>query len=193
MDKSNIFIIAGPTGSGESAITNEIIRRFSNCTRLVTATTRKPRNQEKNGVDYFFLKTLDFLEKIKTGEILEYTYMPSRKIYYGTLKKELEKTIAAGFTIIINPDIVGARFYKKNYKAASVFIKPESLENIKDRLIKRQPDMKKEELEKRLQQADEELREAENYDYIVENPENQMDLAVEKVIEIMKKEGYELD
>jgi len=192
-NKSAIFIIAGPTGSGESAITNEIISRFSNCTRLVTATTRQPRNQEKNGVDYFFLPKADFLKKIKNGEILEHTYMPSRDIYYGTLKSELGKTMAAGFTIIINPDIVGARYYKKNYQAVSVFIKPESLEDIRSRLLKRQPDMKTKELEKRLQQADEELREAENYDYIVENPENQMELAVDKVIEIMQKEGYELN
>jgi len=193
MNKSNIFVIAGPTGSGESTITNTIINRFPNCTRLVTATTRKPRNQEKNGIEYFFLEKADFLQKIENGEMLEHTYSVSRDIYYGTLKEELEKTISAGFTIIINPDIVGAKFYKKNYNATSVFIKPESLDTIKDRLLKRQPDMKKEELEKRLSQANEELQEANQYDYIVENFEGQLELAVEKVIEIMKKEGYALD
>jgi guanylate kinase len=193
MKKNNIFVIAGPTGSGESAITNEVVRRFPKCIRLVTATTRKPRNHEQNGIDYYFLEKDVFQKKVATGEIIEHTFIPGRNIYYGTLKSEIEEKIADGFIIIINPDIVGARFYKKNYRAVSVFINPGSVDVVRNRLLKRQPNINKVELQKRLEQATAELKEAGNYDYIIDNPDNQMSAAIEKVITIMKKEGYELD
>jgi len=192
MTKSNILVIAGPTGSGESTITQELIKRFAKCTKIAAATTRKPRNQEQNGVAYFFLEKEDFLKKVKTGEIIEHTHIASRDIYYGTPKEELTKKIAAGLIVIINPDIVGAQFYRKNYNATLIFITPGDLETIKKRLLGRQPDMKKEELEKRLGDAAKELQEANQYDYIVENRDGKMNQAVEEVITIMKKEGYEL-
>ena len=80
MPKSNVIVIAGPTGSGESTIARKLMDRFSNCTKIVPATTRKPRNQEKDGVAYFFLEEKDFLEKVETGEIIEHTHIPTRNM-----------------------------------------------------------------------------------------------------------------
>jgi guanylate kinase len=106
MLKSNIFIISGPTGTGESTITNEIIQRFPNFTRLVTATSRPPRLREKNGIDYYFFSKQEFENEIKKGNILEHTYVANRDTYYGTYKIDLENKLAKGFNIIVNPDIV---------------------------------------------------------------------------------------
>ena len=110
MQKSRILVIAGPTGCGESTITKEIIKQFPRFKRLVTATTRMPRLNEKNEIDYYFFSKQEFQNEIKKGNILEYTYIENRDTYYGTYKKDLENKLNNGFSIIINPDIVGAKF-----------------------------------------------------------------------------------
>ena len=86
MNTSKIFIIAGPTGCGESTITKAIIEKFPNFARLVTATSRLPRLNEKNGVDYFFFSKEDFENEIIKGNIIEHTYIENRDTYYGSLK-----------------------------------------------------------------------------------------------------------
>jgi guanylate kinase len=188
MSKTNIFIISGPTGCGESTITNEIIKRFPNFTRLVTATSRSPRLNEKNGVDYFFFSKEDFENEIKKGNIIENTYIANRGTYYGSYKIDLENKLANGFNIIVNPDIVGAKFYKENYGAVTIFIKPDSLENLKKRLMKREPNISQDELQKRLTNAESEIKEEESfYEYTVINEEGKLEEAVKEVAEIIKK------
>jgi guanylate kinase len=187
MNKSNIFIISGPTGTGESTITNEIIKRFPNFTRLVTATSRSPRLNEKNGVDYYFFSKQDFENEIHQGNILEHTYVANRDTYYGTYKLDLEDKLAKGFNLIINPDIVGTKFYKINYNAVTIFIKPNSLEDLKMRLLKRDPNITDDELQKRLGNAEDEIKNDEKfYDYSVINEEGKLEEAIEKVTEIIK-------
>lgn len=188
MPKSNIFIIAGPTGTGESTITAAMIGTFPNFTRLVTATTRLPRLNEKNGVDYYFFSKEQFQKEIENGNILEYTYVKNRDVYYGTYKPDLEKKLKDGFNIIINPDIVGTKFYKENYGAITIFIKPASLEDLKNRLTKRDSNISQEELAKRLINAENEITNDESYyDYSIINEENKLDEAIEQTVEIIKK------
>ena len=188
MPKSNIFIISGPTGVGESAVTKAIIERFPNFTRLVTATSRPPRLNEKNGIDYYFFSKQAFENEIKNGNILEYTYVANRDTYYGTYEKDLEDKLAKGFGIIINPDIVGTKFYKKNYNAVTIFIKPDSLENLKKRLLKRDPSISDDELQKRLNNAENEITNDEHfYDYSIINEEGELEETIEKVAEIIQK------
>ena len=188
MSKSNIFIISGPTGTGESTITREIIRSFPNFTRLITATSRPPRLSEKNAVDYYFFSKLEFENEIKKGNILEHTYVKNRDTYYGTYKPDLENKLSKGLNIIINPDIVGTRFYKENYGAITIFIKPESLEDLKKRLMHRDPQISTDELQKRLHNAKQEIINDEKYyDYSVINKEGKLDEAIAKVTGIIKK------
>ncbi len=188
-----VLVFGGPTGTGESTITNEIIKRYPNFTRLVTATSRAPRNKEKDKVDYYFFSKNEFEEKIKRGDILEYTYVKNRDVYYGAYKPDLEKRIAKGFNVIANVDIVGARYYKKNYNATTIFIKPNSLSELKNRLIKRDKNISPEELKNRMKNAKEEIRkEMSYYDYIVTNADGKLRQAVDEVIKILKKENYKL-
>jgi len=182
-----IFIIAGPTGVGESAITRGIIGKFPDFIRLVTATTRPPRLNEKNGADYYFFSKPEFEEAIKKGEILEYTYVKNRDTYYGSYKKDLEEKLNKGMNVIVNPDVVGAKFYKNNYGAVTIFIKPASLEDLKKRLLRRDPKIPSEELEKRLVNAENEIKNEESfYDYSVVNEEGKLDEAIQKTAEIIR-------
>ncbi|MFA6306509.1 MAG: hypothetical protein WCV70_01275 [Patescibacteria group bacterium] len=183
-----IFIIAGPTGGGESTITNKIINRYPSFKRLVTATTRKPRIKEKHKIDYYFFNKPKFKKEIKKGNIIEHTYIKNRKAYYGSYKPDLEKKLNEGYNIIINPDAVGAKYYKKYYNAVTIFIKPDSLESIKKRLIARDPKIKPVELKKRMENARNEIKnESRFYDFTVINAQGKLNLAIKEVIKIIKK------
>ena len=188
MNTSNIFIISGPTGTGENTITNKIITSLPNFTRLVTATSRPPRLNEQEGVDYYFFTNESFLKEVEKGNILEHTYVANRDVYYGAYKLDLEKKLKDGFNIIATPDIVGTKFYKENYNAITIFIKPESIESLRRRITNREPNISKEELEKRLANAENEIKNEEYfYDYSVINAENKLEEAVSKISAIIKK------
>ena len=141
----------------------------------------------RDGYLFFFSKQ-EFENEIKKGNILEHTYIANRDTYYGTYKIDLEDKLAKGYNIIVNPDIVGAKFYKKNYNAVTIFIKPESLDDLKKRLIKRDPDILDEELQKRLDNAEKEIKNDESfYDYSIINEEGKLSKAIAKTAEIIKK------
>jgi len=188
-----VLVIGGPTGSGETTITNEIIKRFPVFTRLVTATSRSPRNNEKNKIDYYFFSKEEFEKQIQSDNIIEYTFIKNRDAYYGTYKPDLDEKIAKGFNVIVNVDIVGAKYYKENYNATTIFIKPESIEELKGRLANRDKNISPEELNKRILNAENEIKkEMPFYDYVVVNANGKIEKAVEKTIDILKKENYNL-
>jgi len=185
---NKLIVIAGPTGVGESTITKELIKRFPSFIRLVTATTRPPRPGEKEGVDYFFLSKAEFENKIKNGEILEYQNTRDGS-YYGTLGKELKSKLEQGYNIIANYDIVGTRFFKEKYGSISIFVLPESLESLKKRHVDRNPNIDEKELTARLKYAEHEItKEAPFYDYQVVNKYGQLEIALEEIHQILKKE-----
>lgn len=190
MSKKRFLIISGPTGVGESTITKEIIKRFPSFVRLVTATSRKPRLNEKNGIDYYFFSEEEFLKEIKNGNILEYQNTRDGS-YYGTYKPDLDKKIAEGFNIIINPDIVGTKFFKENYNATTIFIMPESIESLKQRHLDRDPNVSPEDLEARLKYAQFEIdNESFYYDYKIVNKYGFLENAIEDIINILKTEKF---
>ncbi|PLX26094.1 hypothetical protein C0581_05350 [Candidatus Parcubacteria bacterium] len=191
--EKQVLVIAGPTGSGESTITKEIIKKFSIFTRLVTATTREPRLNEKDKKDYYFFSEEDFKKEVTRGSIIEHTFVPGRSVYYGTYKPDLDDKLAKGLNIIVNPDVVGARYYKEHYNATTIFIKTESVGVLKDRLVKRDSSISDEELDRRLEAAKYELDNEEDfYDHVVINTEGKLEEAVNEVVEILKRDKYRL-
>ena len=188
--KRKFLVIAGPTGCGESTVDKEIIKRFTIFDRVVTATSREMRSGEKDEVDYYFMTKEQFLDEIKNGNILEYTHIKNRDTYYGTYKPDLDKRLKAGKIIIINPDLVGAKFYQEKYGATLIFLKPESLESLKERIKNRNPEITPEELKKRMENAKQELEEEKFYDYSVINADGKLDECVGEVIAILHKEEY---
>ncbi len=194
MDKNKrVLVIAGPTGVGENTITNEIRKRFPIFKQLVTATTREPRPGEKNTVSYYFMNNEQFFKEIEKGNIPEYQNSRDKNTYYGTYLPDLEKKIASGDNIIITPDITGAKFFKKEYNATTIFLLPDSMENLEKRHLHRNPEISQEELKSRLDYAKYEIdNEAYFYDFKVINAQGKLDEAVENIISIIRKEGYEL-
>ncbi len=189
--KKQVLVISGPTGSGETTITNEIIERFPIFTRLVTATSRSPRNGEKDKKDYYFFSKKEFEKKIGTGDIIEHTYIKNRDTYYGTYKPDLEEKITKGMNVVVNVDVVGTQYYKDKYNATAIFIKPGSLEELRGRLVERDANISETELEKRMRNAEREIQnEMKYYDYVVTNTDGKLAEAIEEVVLILKKENY---
>lgn len=189
----HVIVIAGPSGSGKNAIIGEIIRRYPNCVRLVTATTRVKRPGEEDGVDYHFFSQERFDHELSSGNIPEHRFVPGLGTYYGTYIPDLEQRIAQGKIVFAQVDIEGARLLKKKYGATTIFIMPESIGQFKIRLRARSPEWSKKEFEERMRITEQELRiHAPQYDYRVVNADGALEKTVDEVIAILKKEGYNL-
>jgi len=107
------------------------------------------------------------------------------------LKPDLEKKLQAGYNIIVNPDVVGARYYKERYEASTIFIKTESITVLERRLKGRDPNISETELKRRLEAAKYELDNEESfYDYVLVNKDGQLEEVIVKIVEILQKEGY---
>jgi|WetSurMetagenome_2_1015567.scaffolds.fasta_scaffold308454_1 guanylate kinase len=192
-NEKRVLVFGGPTGAGETTITKKIIERFPHFRKLVAATTRNMRTGEQNKIDYYFMSKEEFLNGIEKGDIIEHTYIENRDTYYGSYKPDLDKKIDAGLNVIVNVDIVGAKYFKENNNATTIFIRPESLNELKGRFTKRDPHISPEEIEKRVQNAQEEVKnEMSFYDYVVINADGKLEAAIEDIIDILKKENYSL-
>ena len=189
--KRQLVVIAGPSGSGETTFTEELMLAYSNFTRAVSATTRAPRGNEREGENYYFMTKEKFFEEVQAGNIPEPTFVKNRDSHYGTYLPDLKKRLALGKTVIVNTDLSGAMFFKKNYDALTVFIKPKTMQVLYDRLIRRDPGISKEEVISRLLNAAQEMLEAENhYDVIVFNDDGEFADTILKIVEKLRNEGY---
>ena len=152
-----LIIFSAPSGSGKSTIINYLLTQNLNLSFSISATSRAPRGTEQNGVEYFFLTPEEFKQRIANDEFLEYEEVYKDR-FYGTLKAQVEKQLAAGQNVIFDVDVVGGCNIKKFYgdRALSVFIQPPSLEELRKRLTGRGTDAP-EVIESRLAKATFEL------------------------------------
>ena len=167
MDK--VIIFSAPSGSGKSTIVEHLLSKFSNLEFSISATSRQPRGKEENGNEYYFYNSDQFKKLIKDGAFIEYEEV-YEGLYYGTLKKEIERIWNKGNIIIFDIDVAGGVNLKKIFgkNALSVFVKPPSIEELKKRLISRNTDSL-EEIEKRLSKASTELEYEDKFDYVLIN------------------------
>lgn len=164
-----LIIFSAPSGSGKSTIINYLLQQNLNLAFSISATSRAPRGNEQNGVEYFFLTPEEFKQRIAQGEFLEYEEVyPNR--FYGTLKSQVEKQLAAGQNVIFDVDVVGGCNIKKFYgeRALSVFIQPPSVEELRKRLNGRGTDAP-EVIESRVAKAEFELGFAKQFDVVIVN------------------------
>ncbi len=164
-----MIIVSAPSGSGKSTLINYLMTQFSNLEFSISATSRAPRGEEKNGVEYYFLTPDEFRKKIDNGEFLEFEEVYKDK-FYGTLKSEVSRINGKGNVVIFDVDVVGGCNIKKMYgdNALSIFIMPPSINTLKERLLKRATDSL-EVINDRVEKASKEMTYAPRFDRIVVN------------------------
>lgn len=153
MKKGKLLIFSAPSGSGKTTLVNHLLAEIPNIAFSVSATTRAPRGEEQNGVEYYFINIEEFMQRVENDEFLEWQEVyPGR--CYGTLKAVVEKMQEEGNHVAFDVDVVGGTNIKKFYgdKALSVFIQAPSIEVLRERLVKRGTDSM-EEIENRLEKA----------------------------------------
>ena len=164
-----LVIFSAPSGAGKSTIVNYLLDQHLDLKFSISATSRPPRGTERNGVEYYFLAPDEFRQKVDNGEFLEYEEVYKDR-YYGTLKSEVQRILDNGNNVIFDVDVVGGCNIKDYYgkQALAVFIKPPSIEELRQRLIKRGTDSD-EVINDRVSKAEYELTFASKFDVVIHN------------------------
>ena len=167
--RGTLFVVSSPSGGGKGTIIRHVLDVVENLSYSVSFTTRAPRQTEVNGREYFFVSRETFDEMVLAGEFLEWACVHGN--YYGTAKRQVVQETAAGVDIVLEVDVQGAASVRQLLlDSVSVFILPPSYEVLKGRLIARGTDTP-EELEVRLRNAPQELRQYSAFDYVIINDE----------------------
>jgi guanylate kinase len=162
-----IIVISGPSGVGKGTVVSKLLKMDKRFVRSITCTTRKPRKNEVDGRDYYFLTPEEFFKRVKEKRLAEFAFVHGN--YYGTPKENLEKALKDKEDVILQIDVQGAKKIKNNYPdALLIFLLPPSMEVLEKRLSRRGTETE-EEKENRLKRAKEEIAERVFYDYIVVN------------------------
>ncbi len=176
-----LFIISAPSGSGKTTLCNKLVHSLTGLSRSISMTTRPPRNGERDGTDYIFIEKEEFIKRQKKNEFLE-----SAKVfgeYYGTPKRYVKHLLKKGQDVLLSIDVQGAMKIKKlKAKSVYIFILPQSMSQLRERLMHRSTDSKKE-IAKRLSIAKKELSYLPRYDYVVIN--NILESALENLRSIV--------
>jgi guanylate kinase len=184
MGKSNKFIIlSAPSGAGKTTIARHLLSAGLNLEFSITACTRPMRTGEVNGVDYYFLTTDEFRQRVIDSDFLEWEEVYPNH-FYGTLKSEINRIQQNGNRALFDVDVVGGLNIKKIFsdQVLAIFISPPSVEALKERLAKRGTDSP-EKIKLRLDKALTEMARAPEFDVIVINDNLQNALAeTEKIV-----------
>ena len=169
LSKDKVLIFSAPSGSGKSTIVNHILGLHPEIEFSVSATSRQPRGQEQDGVEYYFLTVEEFRRRIEADMFVEYEQVYEGR-YYGTLKSEVQRIWDKGHVIIFDVDVKGGVNLKKYFgdKALSVFIQAPSVEELHRRLVSRKTDTP-EAIAERVAKAAEEMTYAPKFDVVLVN------------------------
>ena len=165
--KGLLLVVSGPSGAGKGTICKALLNKNDQIKLSVSATTRKPRNGEVHGVNYFFIEKEEFTKMIENGEFLEHAQIYDN--FYGTPKAAIIECLEKGQDVILEIEMQGARQLKEVYpEGVFIFVLPPSLEELKSRIVGRGTETQ-EEIEKRFSCAFEEINQIVNYDYFIVN------------------------
>lgn len=182
--KGVLAIISGPSGSGKGTVVEKLVKE-KNYALSISATTRKPRDYEVDGVHYFFRTKEEFLEMRDHGKLLEWAEFCGN--FYGTPKEYVEEQLEIGKNVILEIEVQGALQVKKIYPSAVlIFLIPPTLEELGNRLVNRGTE-DKETINRRICRALEEMELVDQYDYVVVN--ERVEEAVEDVETILRAES----
>lgn len=171
--QGKLIIFSAPSGSGKTTLVRHLLSLEFNLEFSVSATSRQPRPGEIHGKDYYFLSENEFRNKINKGEFLEWEEVYGG-IFYGTLKREVERIRNSGKHVIFDVDVEGGVNIKKFYgdDALAVFVKPPSVEELRNRLEKRSTETE-EKIKMRIDKAEKELAYESRFDAVIVNEQVQ--------------------
>jgi guanylate kinase len=181
-----LFVISAPSGAGKTTIIKELFRRNPALKFSVSATTRKIREGEADGKDYYFLSEKEFEEKLKMGEFVEWESVHNYR--YGTLKSEIENFINTKSHLVFDVDVKGALSLKRIYPDAVIIFIDVPFEQLMKRLKNRNTESE-DQIKKRSERIEMELTEIDKFDYIIDNSDKAggLEKAVNEINEIINK------
>ena len=184
-----LFVVSGPSGVGKDTVMQRLRADHPEIEKTVSATTRAPRAGEAEGVNYYYRTEEEFFRMVECGDILEHNYFNGA--YYGTLRAEVERRMAAGKVMLLNIDIHGAANIKRLYPGStSIFLLPPSFDTLEARLRGRGTDSEAN-IRQRLAIAQEELRCADAFDLKIVNDD--IGRASEELYDVMiRRSGLSL-
>ena len=165
---ARVFVITGPSGVGKGTLIRDLRERVDGLELSVSATTREPRSGEEDGVDYHFLIPDDFAQRADAGDFLEHATFSGNR--YGTLRSEIERTLDAGTSVVLEIEVQGARQVRAAMgdEAVLIFIAPPDPETLRERLQGRGTDSE-EAIVRRLETAKQELEAQQEFMHVVIN------------------------
>jgi guanylate kinase len=180
---ARVFVITGPSGVGKGTLIRGLMERLPQLELSVSATTRRPRPGEQEGVHYHFLSPDEFERRVQADEFVEHADYAGRR--YGTLRSELQDRVAAGSPVVLEIEVQGARQVRAALpEAVQVFIAPPSLDALRERLTGRGTDDAAE-VERRLQVAERELAAQPEFRHVVVN--DRLEDALDQLTEIVER------
>lgn len=179
--RGRLVVISAPSGAGKTSIARSILERTAGFRFSVSATTRPKREAETDGVDYFFLTKEEFLRRVQAGEFAEWEEIYGN--YYGTLRSEIDRSLAHGERILFDIDVKGGLSIKRLYpEALLIFVEPPSIEVLYDRLRNRGTESD-ETLKQRMERVPMELALGAGFDHRIVN--DVLDRAIAEVEKIV--------
>jgi guanylate kinase len=167
--KHKLVLFCGPSGSGKTTIVHSLLNAFPKMRFSISATTRPKRDNEVDGVDYYFLTPEQFREKIANNEFLEWEEVYTDR-YYGTLKADVQRILADEYIALFDVDVEGGLAIRKNFgnQLLDVFVMPPSVDELHKRLVARATETA-DSLSKRLEKAEKELHYAFRFNNVIVN------------------------
>ena len=182
--KGLLLVVSGPSGAGKGTICKALLNKNDQIKLSVSATTRKPRNGEVHGVNYFFIEKEEFTKMVENGEFLEHAQIYDN--FYGTPKAAIIECLEKGQDVILEIEMQGARQIKEVYpEGVFIFVLPPSLEELKSRIVGRGTETM-EVINSRLARAFEEAKGMPEYDYILVN--DQLEECVDRMHGIIQSQ-----
>ena len=189
MKEGKLIIFSAPSGAGKTTIVQHLLKKIPQLEFSISATTRKPRGDEKDGADYYFISKEEFLHRIAKKHFVEFEEVYTGT-FYGTLRTEIERIWLDDKVVIFDIDVEGGLHLKRKYDGAAlaIFVQPPSLEVLKQRLAGRGTDSP-EKLQERFEKAAKELNYAPQFDIILKNHDLQTACAEaeELVLDFLRK------
>jgi guanylate kinase len=183
-------VVSGPSGAGKDTLVEALRERRSTLRYSVSATTRDPRPEERNGEHYFFVSREEFDGLARGGRLLEWRQYNGN--LYGTPRDYIERTLTEGYDVVMKPEVNGALAVQAAFpEAVLIFIVPDRFSNLRERLLARRTETN-EEIARRLEIATREMKFIRKFDYIVVNEQDRSEQAVRDLEAIMQAERFRI-